>query len=1213
MQSFRDLLQAIVDWLWSLVHHPWLLTIPRWLRAAILSLLLLIIAAIIQYCVPTPAGIRGMEVPPSRAFAFIAPGNISEAAKPGGWMANNPDIKTIVFSADWYNVAGGWSFVTNGLDALPDGYKAIVRLKVSEYWFRSAAGFTFDPAMPESQMGSGYFLVSGDIEPGCNARRPNFPAKLSSISAMMVDFADTFADDDRVLGVIIGTGVTGEAAPFKQSTSRNCLTPVPTASPGHCDYCMWKEAAEAAMSANQFVNNYVVPLTLDVARAWDVGTGGQDKWIMVHLASSYSNVTIANPWRDQLDAYRVGVWDSGLKPAGMACSRASADPNVNRYMLKPGWDYYDSYFSRTFGSQWQQHLVTGRDSPGASELGGTSSGTYPGLDGFGFSMWNAIISASKESSGYAFWSDLGGGGKPDYEIIDPAVVAFVNKFVGIDPLVSDTVWIVFQGREPENDPWCPNYLNMPYGINSDLELAARWTKASSVSVANGGAAGNADDVSLAVEFTDPSLSEQDYRYLTARRVSSGMPIFLDVLDAWTPGEYATIDIDYLSGGPGETFTLGLFTELGEQAITVTKDSAPGWHTFELVLDDLVLDNGFGGFSSGYLQEGARFDFRITDGGDGGDVLHSFELSSDVEPPAPTPVPTEPPPETDYLLPIIADAYMDEWNPDVNYGGAISNRIRTSGVQQPLFKLDISEIPAAGDIESATFHFYQTRDPSSVQDVEALRMLRSWSEFDVTSVVATSGSAWEIPNAQGASDRDPTGYGLTTMTGIGFYELDVTGLVEYWRANPDSNLGFKIETVDPGGSIYHTIASRENGTSAWHPYVHVVFRPPYVTPTPTPVPSTATHTPVPTATHTPTLTPTLTPVPPTATHTPTLTPTLTPVPPTATHTPTLTPTPTFTHTPTITPTPEPDATDTPIPTATHTPTLTPTPTITPTPIVAECFSGWLVPTPAVAGEIMTYYLFDAPLAPEWRQAFRIDGGSTWYCDFGTTSCSIDASGEEVAYYTDLRYVIDEQLYICGEGGTWSPVPPPGDAICLNTCGGVSSIVTATPVPTATHTPTWTPTATHTPTLTPTITPTPTDTPTPTATPVPSTATHTPTHTPTWTPTATVPPPTWTPTLTPIPTLTPTPKVCVIDPLPLCEDHELATPTPVMTPPATIRPPLLVCVPRGEQPNPICTVTPTASPPTATPFPPPPGMLIDEPGEGPLTWWEIVLRWLGVLGD
>ncbi len=552
---------------------------------------------------PTPInfGSGGFGGPADYSSAWV----MGRPSTLGTWLYDNPDIKIIVFDAAWSRTEHDWSSVRQELDSVPDGHKAVVRLFVTGYTTEMASGgFYKDYYTPESVLNDHYVEVTGDI-PECNARRLDYVAHASEIRDWVASFANEFKDNDKLLGVIYGTGVAGEASPWIQTTYATC------------NKDKWKQAYLDAGYGESAKENYLSDYLVPVADALADGFSGTNKQVQVHNGSTYMQRYIGKYFESDFEPRKIGIWDSGLDPGPKTCTRSNSDPNFSWFNYKPAFG--DDDFINMMRSAWMQRLAPGRSIHGGNEFGGSHSGQFMYVPLVGGWWWNAIIAAADGSSSMAFWNNVYGT-KPGYDVIDKDVVNFINKYVGTEPKDNDTVWIVFKGRHPDYDSWCPNFFNYPYGIASDLELSDRWTKTSSF---------NIDSLSKAFEYSDTTKSQnEDWRHLMARYVGDGganHDILLDVDDDWKARGPYVISLSYYD----DTGTIKVYytTSSGEKLLdTITKTGTNGFVEKEWDVNDISFDNGIPANYSAYpINPSNGFDIRINDGGDGRDLLHMLSI------------------------------------------------------------------------------------------------------------------------------------------------------------------------------------------------------------------------------------------------------------------------------------------------------------------------------------------------------------------------------------------------------------------------------------------------------------------------------------------------------------------------------------------------------------------------------------------------------------
>jgi hypothetical protein len=204
---------------------------------------------------------------------------------------------------------------------------------------------------------------------------------------------------------------------------------------------------------------------------------------------------------------------------------------------------------------------------------------------------------------------------------------------------------------------------------------------------------------------------------------------------------------------------------------------------------------------------------------------------------------------------VADAWVNYWLPDNNYGTA--NQLEVGSEECPgqefpdrgraLIRFDLSAIPAGQVIQSASLQLYlryaySGSGSAATNRIGLYRVADSWTETGVT---------WNNQPGHTAAAYATTDVGLTTGT---WYSWDATQLVREWYQGTHSNYGLKLVSQAETTCNMRYFDSRENVYDA-----RLVIT--YGTPTPTYTPTrTPTRTPTPTPTRTPTPTPGATPTP-----------------------------------------------------------------------------------------------------------------------------------------------------------------------------------------------------------------------------------------------------------------------------------------------------------------------------------------------------------------
>lgn len=121
-----------------------------------------------------------------------------------------------------------------------------------------------------------------------------------------------------------------------------------------------------------------------------------------------------------------------------------------------------------------------------------------------------------------------------------------------------------------------------------------------------------------------------------------------------------------------------------------------------------------------------------------------------------------------LQPGVADTYINSANVNTNNNGATINRVgesnATSDIRRTLMKFDLSAIPAAVNILSATLSMYLSTDESSnARDFKVYRLKRNWAEAQVTWNIYSTGNNWQTAGGFGADDCEQTDIGSRAMT------------------------------------------------------------------------------------------------------------------------------------------------------------------------------------------------------------------------------------------------------------------------------------------------------------------------------------------------------------------------------------------------------------------------------------------------------------------
>lgn len=155
-----------------------------------------------------------------------------------------------------------------------------------------------------------------------------------------------------------------------------------------------------------------------------------------------------------------------------------------------------------------------------------------------------------------------------------------------------------------------------------------------------------------------------------------------------------------------------------------------------------------------------------------------------------------------------DTYINQGNPNTNYGSATPLRVRPpAGERRALYRFDLSSIPPGSTVLSATAYFYNTRANNNPVNVH--RITNTWTE---------TGATWN----NSASAFDPTVItSFTPNPANRYYPANVTSLTQGWVNGTYSNYGLVL--IASSGAGESRYASREAAGTARDPYLTVVLQ------------------------------------------------------------------------------------------------------------------------------------------------------------------------------------------------------------------------------------------------------------------------------------------------------------------------------------------------------------------------------------------------------
>ena len=159
----------------------------------------------------------------------------------------------------------------------------------------------------------------------------------------------------------------------------------------------------------------------------------------------------------------------------------------------------------------------------------------------------------------------------------------------------------------------------------------------------------------------------------------------------------------------------------------------------------------------------------------------------------------------------ADAYVDEANPNNNYGSASTLDIGedSNGNDDYIYiRFDLSGIPSDAVIVSAELKLYAKEGIADGKTVKIYRVLGDWSETGIT---------WSNKPDNAANETDSAAIPSTNNWMV----LDVTGDVEGFVNGSFSNYGWVIKCVDCS-AVVKNFASREYSDASKRPKLVVEY-------------------------------------------------------------------------------------------------------------------------------------------------------------------------------------------------------------------------------------------------------------------------------------------------------------------------------------------------------------------------------------------------------
>jgi len=174
---------------------------------------------------------------------------------------------------------------------------------------------------------------------------------------------------------------------------------------------------------------------------------------------------------------------------------------------------------------------------------------------------------------------------------------------------------------------------------------------------------------------------------------------------------------------------------------------------------------------------------------------------------------------------VQDTYINAWSPESSGGHEPILAVRQREVQAALLQFDLSAVDPSYPVDSAILSLYATTaSNSSPLHLSAYQLLRDWGEETANWNEADTGLAWEAPGAGGVTDRAEAAVAEGTITGSGWFNLDITELVRQWVAKPASNHGLILRGTG-AEVVEYDFASSDHPVTELHPVLTVYYRSP----------------------------------------------------------------------------------------------------------------------------------------------------------------------------------------------------------------------------------------------------------------------------------------------------------------------------------------------------------------------------------------------------
>ncbi len=156
-----------------------------------------------------------------------------------------------------------------------------------------------------------------------------------------------------------------------------------------------------------------------------------------------------------------------------------------------------------------------------------------------------------------------------------------------------------------------------------------------------------------------------------------------------------------------------------------------------------------------------------------------------------------------------DTRLYEWKPNWNYGESTNLQVEgwSNSRSHSLIRFDLSGIPPGAQITGALLELYQNSLSSWGGTVSVHRITRDWVEGNANGG-SGNGATWNesepgVPWTTPGGDVDPAAFAVTTIpVGVqGWFQWDVTALVNGWHSSVDPNYGLLLKPGDDSTGVY----------------------------------------------------------------------------------------------------------------------------------------------------------------------------------------------------------------------------------------------------------------------------------------------------------------------------------------------------------------------------------------------------------------------------